>query len=457
MKELYRFIQFLNEDKKGSFRNKFSKGSGSEEYNNFETYYERWEDEWAKPGNAMVFDFDDEDEWGDYKGGKVASHTWEIGYEEEDDHYAPIINNMLNYLEKNKTYSYKNDDGINVKFEIYNPGSIDMEIYYTTADIKKYKNKFNNYDDLKTPDPLVGLNDYNIMEDVSSRFINKYLSMVTPENFKDIEDIESYSDRDKAIFMYLEIVPGIMVGDELARDLKNKPGEEIVGYFKDKNYSYMPYSAMDKTFGSKTPTGMEFERGQPEPVHLDRTHNMRINKILRSEYPDVIDFMKSDRTGGNAIDVHNAIQDRYSDEAKDGRSREVSYEEYASDFADAMMNRAAGNLNENKSMEFNLQKYLAEGRLLKEEEIDVLGNEFLQDIQGEMKRMYSMDVDMDDIKDWVQMYYIGYNSEYDEGPGDVDYEGNEFGSEDYESEKKEPVFDTGEREDFYTYIEDYLD
>ena len=113
------------------------------EYKDFETYYERWEDEWAKPGNAMVFDFDDEDEWGDYKGGKVASHTWEIGYEEEDDHYAPIINNMLNYLEKNKTYSYKNDDGINVKFEIYNPGTIDMEIYYSADDIEKYKNKFN--------------------------------------------------------------------------------------------------------------------------------------------------------------------------------------------------------------------------------------------------------------------------------------------------------------------------
>jgi hypothetical protein len=49
--------------------------------------------------------------------------------------------------------------------------------------------------------------------------------------------------------------------------------------------------------------------------------------------------MKSDRTGGNEIEVHNAIQDRYSDEAKDGRSREVSYEEYASDFADAIRDR----------------------------------------------------------------------------------------------------------------------
>ena len=179
-----------------------------------------------------------------------------------------------------------------------------------------------------------------IKEEVSSRFIKKYLSMVKPENFKDIEDIESYSDRDKAIFLYLEIGPGIMISDELARDLKDKPSEEIVQYFKDRNYSYMPYSAMDRIFGSITPTGMEFERGSPEKVHLDAYgHNRKINKILRDKYSDVIDFMKSDRTGGNAIEVHNAIQDRYSDEAKDGRSREVSYEEYASDFADAIRDR----------------------------------------------------------------------------------------------------------------------
>ena len=101
---------------------------------------------------------------------------------------------------------------------------------------------------------------------------------------------------------------------------------------------------------------------------------------------------------------------------------------------------------------FDLKKYLAEGKLLKEEEVDVLGNEFLQDIQDDMKMYYKMDVDMDDIKDWVKFYYIDYNSEYDDGPGDVDYEGNEFGSEDYESEKKELVFDTAEREDFYMHL-----
>ena len=96
------------------------------------------------------------------------------------------------------------------------------------------------------------------------------------------------------------------------------------------------------------------------------------------------------------------------------------------------------------------RQYLTEGVI--KEEVDVLGNEFTQEIQDDMKMYYKMDVDMDDIKDWVKFYYIGYNSEYDEGPGDVDYEGNEFGSEDYESEKKELVFDTAEREDFYDHL-----
>jgi hypothetical protein len=108
-------------------------------------------------------------------------------------------------------------------------------------------------------------------------------------------------------------------------------------------------------------------------------------------------------------------------------------------------------IKQNKMDNFDLRKYLAEGKLLKEE-VDVLGNEFLQDIQDTMKMYYKMDVDVDDIKDWVKFYYIDYNSEYDEGPGDVDYEGNEFGSEDYESEKKELVFDTTEREDFYMHL-----
>ena len=228
----------------------------------------------------------------------------------------------------------------NEYFDFYDMYLVTQRDEENTKDISVEDYPEGDYSGYTKRDDLPKLDEGVIKEEVSSRFIKKYLSMVEPENFKDIEDIESYSDRDKAIFLYLEIVPGIMVSDELARDLKDKPSEEIVQYFKDRNYSYMPYSAMDRIFGSITPTGMEFERGSPEKVHLDAYgHNRKINKILRDKYSDVIDFMKSDRTGGNAIEVHNAIQDRYSDEAKDGRSREVSYEEYASDFADAIRDR----------------------------------------------------------------------------------------------------------------------
>ena len=176
-----------------------------------------------------------------------------------------------------------------------------------------------------------------LKEDVSPRFIKKYLAMIEPGYFEDIEDIESYSDRDKAILTYLAVEAGVNVDDKMAKDIRGKSGEDIIKYFE--NYTYMPRDMKSK-FGVSSPTGMEFVKGSPEKVHLDAYgHNRKINKILRDKYPDVIDFMKKSRTGGDAIEVHNAIQNKYSDEAKDGRSREVSYEEYASDFADAMRNR----------------------------------------------------------------------------------------------------------------------
>ena len=69
---------------------------------------------------------------------------------------------------------------------------------------------------------------------------------------------------------------------------------------------------------------------------------------------------------------------------------------------------------------FDLRKYLTEGRLLKEA-IDY------SSIKGEMKKIYDIDVDLDTIKDFV----ISYN----------DSEGMD-------------VFDTTEREDFYLYLKD---
>ena len=141
MEELYRFRQFLTEDKQLK----------ENVEDDFKTYYERWEDEFALtnvPGvKGNVFNFDDEDEWEDdirQPGSKIGDHSWEVSYEEEDDYYEPIINNMLNYLKKNKTYSYKNDDGVDAEFTYDDRGnSIDMSVIYSADDIEKYENKLN--------------------------------------------------------------------------------------------------------------------------------------------------------------------------------------------------------------------------------------------------------------------------------------------------------------------------
>jgi hypothetical protein len=69
---------------------------------------------------------------------------------------------------------------------------------------------------------------------------------------------------------------------------------------------------------------------------------------------------------------------------------------------------------------FDLKKYLAEGKLLKEE-VDY------DSIKREMKKMYDIDVDLKTIKDFV--------TSYDDGDG-MD------------------IFDTTEREDFYLYLQD---
>ncbi|MDB9992651.1 hypothetical protein OAD97_00615 [bacterium] len=134
----------------------------------------------------------------------------------------------------------------------------------------------------------------------------------------------------------------------------------------------------------------------------------------------------------------------------DVNDNSYNVDELASIFLDIGQDIPRGTHNQKYKGEGGTYVVVSEGVI--KEEVDVLGDEFTQEIQDDMKMYYKMDVDMGDIKDWVNMYYIGYNSEYDEGPGDVDYEGNEFGSEDYESEKKELVFDTAEREDFYMHL-----
>jgi hypothetical protein len=59
----------------------------------------------------------------------------------------------------------------------------------------------------------------------------------------------------------------------------------------------------------------------------------------------------------------------------------------------------------------------------------------IQDIKDEMKDFYSLEVSDEDVNNWLELYH------YDRIEDDPDYDGD-F------------VFDTGEREDFYIYLQD---
>jgi hypothetical protein len=84
---------------------------------------------------------------------------------------------------------------------------------------------------------------------------------------------------------------------------------------------------------------------------------------------------------------------------------------------------------------FDLRKYLAEGRLLKENLVDFEGNDIYQEIKSDMKRYYKMDVSMDVIKDWADYYF----------PNRKDEDGIEY------------EFETSAREDFLDHLEDLKD
>jgi hypothetical protein len=84
---------------------------------------------------------------------------------------------------------------------------------------------------------------------------------------------------------------------------------------------------------------------------------------------------------------------------------------------------------------FDLKKYLAEGRLFKENLVDFEGNDMYQEIKGDMKRYYKMDVSMDVIKDWADYYF----------PNRKDEDGIEY------------EFETSAREDFLDHLEDLKD
>ena len=77
---------------------------------------------------------------------------------------------------------------------------------------------------------------------------------------------------------------------------------------------------------------------------------------------------------------------------------------------------------------------LSEG-VIKEDLVDFEGNDMYQEIKGDMKRYYKMDVSMDVIKDWADDYF----------PNRKDEDGIEY------------EFETSAREDFLNHLEDLKD
>ena len=171
-------------------------------------------------------------------------------------------------------------------------------------------------------------------EDVSSKFIQKYLSMDSPEGFENIEDIESYSDRDKAILTYLEVGPGIVISDKVAKGIKGKSGADIIKYFQDEDYSYMPYGEMRRVLGVPAVAGFTFDESgsdDAEKWYLNSNHTKKLNKIWRTKYPELnipnVPFEVK-------FDITVALNDYFRGLARDqkGKDLEVTYEEYAENY-----------------------------------------------------------------------------------------------------------------------------
>ena len=184
-----------------------------------------------------------------------------------------------------------------------------------------------------------------LKEDVSPRFIKKYLSIATPEDFKDIEDIESYSDRDKAILIYLEEGPGVMISDKLAKGIKGKSGADIIKYFQDEMYEYMPYSEMRRVLGVPAVTGFTWDESGSEDAetwYLDPKIVRKLNKIWRTNHPE----LDVPRFNGRQFDilrsVYKELDDYYRKIAREqrGEDLEVSYEEYAENWVQSLKDRA---------------------------------------------------------------------------------------------------------------------
>ena len=187
-----------------------------------------------------------------------------------------------------------------------------------------------------------------LKEDVSPKFIKKYLSMLTPEQFdytfKGIENIESYSDRDKAIFVYLEEGPGVMVSDKLAKAIKDKSGAEIIQYFQDEMYEYMPYSEMRRVLGVPAVSGFIFDESgseDGEDWYLVPKIKRKLNTIWRTNYPELDVPTFNGRQFDIQFDLAKELSDYYRGLAREqrGEDLEVSYEEYAENWVQSLKDR----------------------------------------------------------------------------------------------------------------------
>ena len=190
-----------------------------------------------------------------------------------------------------------------------------------------------------------------LKEDMSPRTIKKYLAIIQPEDygkyFSNIEYFELYSDRDRAIFIYLQESdngPGVFLTDEAAKAIKGKSGADIIKYFQDEMYEYMSYGAMRRTLGVPAVSGFIFDESGSEDAedwYLDSKIKRKLNKIFRANYPE-LDVPRFNRRQFDIVyNLSNELNDYYRKIAREqrGEELEVSYEEYAENWVQSLKDR----------------------------------------------------------------------------------------------------------------------
>ena len=190
-----------------------------------------------------------------------------------------------------------------------------------------------------------------LKEDMSPRTIKKYLSIITPEEygkyFNQIENFESYSDRDRAIFIYLQESdngPGVYVTDKVAKAIKGKSGADIIKYFQDEDFEYMSYGLMRRVLGVPAVTGFIWDESGSEDAEswwLDPKVKRKLRKIWRANYSELDVPRFNQRQFDLKNEVAEELDDYYRGLAREqrGRELEVSYEEYAENWVQSLKDR----------------------------------------------------------------------------------------------------------------------